>query len=321
MPGVRGYGFHEGSRSEYLAQFVFASWGTAVVIPQQEDHGLDLHCTLMDRVGGRLLAKAPYTVQVKSEMKPVVFKGKEAVRWVIEHPLPLFLCVVDKASARLSIYHTLARFYAWSMGQRPETLAMIPQPAEPGRLGRCCQWPGTYDLSLDQPILDFTFTQMMDEAFWRKAQEIFEFWVNVDNDNLTRVRTRLLMCRMPDDYETNSTRVRAWMSTWLQFPNDEQFSQTTANMRESLEWVGGQLLRQGDVAGAGKAALLHRHLFPDGGIGGSLHQVQLSLNACVGRQDYVYAGVDYLAEVVRGALEQKPADGSAASGPHAGAGR
>jgi hypothetical protein len=154
MPGEKSFGYHEGSRSEYLAQYIFASWGTAVVIPQQEDHGLDLHCTLMEKVGGRFLAKCPYTVQVKSEVKPVVFEGKEAVRWVIEHPLPFFLCIVNKATARLSVYHTLARFHAWSLGEWPDRLAMKPAPATPGQEGKCISWPGSYDLSLDQPILD-----------------------------------------------------------------------------------------------------------------------------------------------------------------------
>src|SRR6516165_9818600 len=96
MPGATAYGFHEGSRSEYLAQYAFASWGTAVAIPHQEDHGIDLTCTLMERVRNRYLAQSPYTVQVKSNFEPVVFEGADTVRWLIEHPLPLFLCVVDK---------------------------------------------------------------------------------------------------------------------------------------------------------------------------------------------------------------------------------
>jgi hypothetical protein len=301
MPGEKRYGFHEGSRSEYLAQYAFASWGTAVVIPQQEDHGLDLHCTLMERVGGRFLAKSPYTVQVKSEMKPVVFEGKEAVRWVIEHPLPLFLCVVDKASGRLSIYHTLARFHAWCLGQWPDRLSMMPVPAVPGQIGRCTQWPGSYDLSLDQPILDFTVNQMLDDGFWQKAREVFEFWIEVENDNLTRVRTRLLTCRVPDPYKTNDTWAGGWGTLSLSFPNDEQFDQTTTRLREPLEWVGEQLLRKGDLDGAGKAALLHRHLFPKEH-GGLLHRVQDALNKRLRRDSYVYAGVDHLAELVQKAL-------------------
>jgi hypothetical protein len=38
---------HEGSRSEYLAQFVFSSFGTAIPVPHQEDSGLDIYCTLL----------------------------------------------------------------------------------------------------------------------------------------------------------------------------------------------------------------------------------------------------------------------------------
>ena len=44
MPGAIAANLHEGSRSEYLAQYVFSSWGTAVAIPHQEDSGLDLFC-------------------------------------------------------------------------------------------------------------------------------------------------------------------------------------------------------------------------------------------------------------------------------------
>lgn len=176
--------------------------------PQQADHGLDLHCTLMEQVGKRLIAKWPYTIQVKSEMKPVVFDGKDAVRWVIEHPLPLFLCIVNKASARLSVYHTLARFHAWSLGEWPDRLAMIPAPAIPGQEGRCISWPGSYDLSLDQPILDFSVNEMLDEVFWKNAREVFERWIEVENDNLTRVRTRLFSCRVPDPYKTNEWSLR-----------------------------------------------------------------------------------------------------------------
>ena len=32
--------FHEGSRSEYLANYVFASFGTAISVPDQEDTGV-----------------------------------------------------------------------------------------------------------------------------------------------------------------------------------------------------------------------------------------------------------------------------------------
>jgi hypothetical protein len=51
---------HEGSRSEYLAQYVFSSFGTAVPVPHQEDTGLDIYCTLLERDGPRAWPRAYY---------------------------------------------------------------------------------------------------------------------------------------------------------------------------------------------------------------------------------------------------------------------
>jgi hypothetical protein len=304
MPGAVAYGFHEGSRSEYLAQYVFGAWGTAVAIPHQEDHGIDLTCTLMEQVGKRYLARSPYTVQVKSKMEPVVFEGKEAVRWLIKHPLPLFLCVVDKPSARLSVYHTLPRFYAWSLGEWPERLEMIPQPATSGLDGRGPQWEGSFSFSLDQPILDFGITQMQDNVFWENARRVFEQWVEIENDNLTRVRANLLRCKMPYAYHTNGFVFGGWTEIWLGQPTTEQFEQTNARLKEFLEWIGDQLHRKGDFTGAAKAALLHRHLDP-GDRGSQLCWFQSALNARVRRDHYGYAGIDYLGEVIKEALAHK----------------
>jgi hypothetical protein len=70
MPGSVAANLHEGSRSEYLAQFVFSSFGTAIPVPHQEDSGLDIYCTLLERDGQRAWPRAYYSVQVKSTMAP-----------------------------------------------------------------------------------------------------------------------------------------------------------------------------------------------------------------------------------------------------------
>ena len=86
---------------------MFASFGAAVAIPHQEDSGIDLHCTLTERVGQRAWPRSYFSVQVKSTTDAWDFK--DAVQWLIEYPLPLFLCVVDKASTRL---WNILRFWA-----------------------------------------------------------------------------------------------------------------------------------------------------------------------------------------------------------------
>ena len=56
---------HEGSRSEYLAQYVFSSFGTAIPVPHQEDTGLDIYCALLERIGQRSWPRAYYSESVR----------------------------------------------------------------------------------------------------------------------------------------------------------------------------------------------------------------------------------------------------------------
>ena len=60
MVGSIAANLHEGSRSEYLANFVFSSFGTAIPVPHQEDLGLDIYCTLFERVGQRAWPRSYY---------------------------------------------------------------------------------------------------------------------------------------------------------------------------------------------------------------------------------------------------------------------
>ncbi len=58
LTGSTSANFHEANRSEYLAHFAFSSFGTSVPVPRPEDTGLDLYCTLTERVGQRIWPRA-----------------------------------------------------------------------------------------------------------------------------------------------------------------------------------------------------------------------------------------------------------------------
>ncbi|HUA40355.1 MAG TPA: hypothetical protein VMA32_02230 [Streptosporangiaceae bacterium] len=45
-PGAIATNFYQGTRSEYLAQYVFSMFGTAAQVPHEADVGFDLACTL-----------------------------------------------------------------------------------------------------------------------------------------------------------------------------------------------------------------------------------------------------------------------------------
>lgn len=261
MPGAVAANFHEGSRSESLARYVFTSWGTAVQIPHEEDHGLDLLCSLTERSGYLAWARSVYTVQVKSELSPWVFEGEGAVRWLIEHPLPLFLCIVDKSASRLRIYQTAPRFWMWALGTLPERLVLSPGQDEEGRTA---QWKGKFEFSLGAPVLDFTLNDVTDEAFHDKAAGILQFWIGIDNANLTRIRSGLPRFSMPQFYKTNDMIRSAWESHCLAEATEEQIQMSLYHIKEAVLWLGSRLHQRGDISGAVKASILLDHLNPEG---------------------------------------------------------
>lgn len=303
MPGAVAFGCHEGSRSEYLAQYVFGSWGTAVAIPHHEDHGIDLTCTLMERVGKRYLARSPYTVQVKSNLDPVVFKDSEAVRWLIDHPLPLFLCVVDKASARLSVYHTFPRFHAWANGTLPARIELAPAPAVPQAVG-CLHKEG--DAYVVWPILDFNVGQMLDDAFWERIREVFKRWVELENENLTRIRAGVPSCRLPMEYLVNEGWGGGWQEVCHLQPGEDLLRRSGQHLKSCIEAAASRMEHGGDLRGAALAALLYRHLFPEEHFSPML-TVNWTISKSLGRADDPLAGVVRLAEAVDGVLAERRA--------------
>src|ERR1022692_1638634 len=126
VPGSVPANLYAGSRSEYLALYVFSMFGTATQVPHEADYGLDLVCTLTEREGQRARPYAYYSVQVKSTSDPWIFDNPSAVEWVLNYPGSLLFCVVDKKTTRFLVYHLGVRFLAAVVQDVPERLALVP---------------------------------------------------------------------------------------------------------------------------------------------------------------------------------------------------
>jgi hypothetical protein len=263
MPGAISPNFHEGSRSEYLAQYVLASWGTAVAIPHQEDSGIDLSCTFVDRIGQKAWARLPYSVQVKSTLEPWTFDSEDAIRWFVEHPLPLFFCVVDKASARLRFYHTAPRFMLLDR-QNPASSVKLTfgTDAEGSSFG----WSsGATAFVVNAPILDFTIHQCLDDIFQAKAAAVLRRWAEIDNDNITRVLNCVPTVRVPHPYTPNEPPVADGIryKVILSTVSENLLRSFKARFEDSLAFITGELFRRKDPRGTALAMFLFQHLFPD----------------------------------------------------------
>ena len=291
--GALAANLHEGSRSEYLAQYVFASFGTSISVPHQEDTGVDLYCTMTERIGPLAWPRYHYTVQVKSTMTPWQFGTTEAVRWLVQHPLPLFLCVLDKLTARLRLYHTFPRFLLWALGEIPDSLKLVP---EDSRQGRCTQWEDGKMFSLSAPIVDRTITDLLDDTVFTQTRAVIEFWLHAEANNLALVTMGVPSFTMPDEYETNTTAFKGTVFQWGA-PSDG-IARVRETLGKMLPWLAEAYRRENNLGGMARTALLLRHLYPDYEGPGTPKApfVQQALNKTLGSNRYSFDGVDRLGE-------------------------
>lgn len=199
MPGAIPTNLHEGSRTEYLAQYFFASFGTAVSVPQQEDIGFDIYCTLTQKIGQLSWPRAYFAVQVKSNFDPWVFASAEEVRWLVEYPLPLFLCVIDKKIGRIRVYYTSPRFFIWSSPPLPNRLELVPTTEVDG-LGDTWSISNIFSLS---PVIDVSLEDLQQGEIQKNVRELLRYWIDIDLANLRRIKAGIEYCEMPYRYRAN----------------------------------------------------------------------------------------------------------------------
>lgn len=136
MPGILLGSFREGSRSEYLAQYILSTLGVSVPVPRQEDIGADFHCTLAEQDGERLIFKGSFLVQTKSiSEKDKLFYGglddknewkQEEVSWLFGQELPLFIGLVDKQALKMEFFSTSNMWQARYKSGKPSRIQLQP---------------------------------------------------------------------------------------------------------------------------------------------------------------------------------------------------
>jgi hypothetical protein len=303
MTGSIAANLHEGSRSEYLAQFVFSSFGTAIPVPHQEDSGLDIYCTLLDQVGQRAWPRAYYSVQVKSTMDPWVFGSAESVRWLIEHPLPIFLCIVQKPEAVIRVYHTSPRFAAWSLPiQHRNRLELIPGTE---MKGHAIEWGLGDTYKLEAPILKFTIQEVLDRDFRAKVKKVLKFWIDFDVENLFRINSGIHFFWTPHEYETNTTKIKGISGQGQRLLPRESLARSHTRLKELLGFVATHHYRNKDMVSAAIYAMALRQLFPDYSSpnphDSELH-TQLNNLFSVDHPSYQYQACDSLLKIVKNEL-------------------
>lgn len=260
---------------------------------------------MTERIGQRARVRDYFSVQVKSTEEPWKFNDVDSIKWLVEHPSPLFLCTVDKKTARLRVYHVFPRFEVWALGKLPKHLELVP-----GKAPSDDDWLNGSRFPLSDPIIEAGLEDLIDDRRMEKLREVFAHWVRLDRENCDLVRQGLFRFRRPGAYRVNELPIANTQLDRMQ-PDLAFLKRGLFRLAEAVECIGGQLGNSGDYAFALKAALLLDHIqtkYEDVFAGNNFWSVRVPgwlgivvndrLNRALGEAGYHYAGLDAVEETL-----------------------
>jgi hypothetical protein len=107
--------YHEGDRSEQLAQSILSTIAHVVPVPRPADHfGVDLFAHLFSLSEGSLKSTGTtVAVQIKSNLDSINIASPDAIHALYALAVPFFIGVVNRANRTVALYSTLFRFTAY----------------------------------------------------------------------------------------------------------------------------------------------------------------------------------------------------------------
>jgi hypothetical protein len=201
LTGSIAQNLHQGSRSEYLAQYFFSSFGTSIPTPHQEDSGIDLQCTLGEISGKRLLVDSYFFVQVKSLKDNICYSSVESCNWLLSLNYPLIICVINKKKNLIELFHTiqLSRLFP------NNNISKIELSFSNQKDGEFLIEDNISEktILLDNPILKCNINDLSDYKNIEKHKLLLKYWVSLDQKNILRRKIGLNAVIFPMNIQTN----------------------------------------------------------------------------------------------------------------------
>ena len=222
--------------------------------------------------------------------------------------MPIFLCIVDKAEARILIYHTTPRFAAWILPLHKNRLELIPgtetraQPIE-------TSWEEGSSFELKAPILNFTIQEALDNDFRARLAAVLKLWIDNDMENIFRIKCGNHHFRTPYEYETNCADAKGGISEFGG-PFSEKFVQRAkAVLKELLSHIATHHYKNKELVSAAIYATALRRLSPvykEGEFNPHDSFLHMELNTRFGMSPptYAYQAADTLRQMLIDKLAQ-----------------
>lgn len=129
MPGVRDRNLRSGDLHEELGLVLLRAVALVAPVPRPEDVGTDAFATLVRPDGSRrLLPDVSFLVQLKASSVSVVsYEGADALNWVGNLEIPLFIGRVNLTAARIELFSTL-RLHQILLEARYDAIHLLLDP-------------------------------------------------------------------------------------------------------------------------------------------------------------------------------------------------
>jgi hypothetical protein len=226
--------FRQGNRSEYLAQYLLSYLGTSVLVPRQEDVGIDFHCAISVANGQIEEIKEQFHVQIKSnitdeiEFGSIVKSGskqkkkwkKHELDWLFNLDNPLFIGIVNKDEGSIELYTTS---FMWFNYWTKEFLTIKFLPNTPSDHSAeihaladedITEWAKEIESSIPKimtivpmgpPVIRLTKENVRVEATLFKIKEVLRLAIMIEHSNITYKKLRLPYFNWLLKIATNST--------------------------------------------------------------------------------------------------------------------
>jgi hypothetical protein len=229
MPGGRLRTFRLGDRTELMAELVLNTIAFTSRVPRQEDIGHDFVCALSELRDGFYRAGPSFTVQVKSNLEPLVFAKRHEIQWIKGQENPFLIAVGDRDELKLDIYSTWNRLNGF-LFKHAEKIVFNFKAAPSGGSSVHTEDDGSEQIIyLEKPVVSTTVKQMMDEAHASTVTRVLKQWIELDRENIVNNHAGVHWVIGPAAYETNA--LFGPETTWMcwQFWNRENLAKCEKN--------------------------------------------------------------------------------------------
>ena len=203
MPGGQWPTFRSGADAERLAEYLLGRIAFVTAVPRKEDVGHDLFASLIEETQKFLKPRGFFAMQVKANKKKIVYEEKHEVEWIVSQHNPFFIGVADIKSHRLEVYSTWIRLKAFLFKTPPKVVLHPREPAAGVEVVDYARDESKVDIYLGKPVISISAGDLADTERVQSRREILQRWVELDNENIVRVASKMYWVLGPTEYETN----------------------------------------------------------------------------------------------------------------------